>query len=624
MPYRIPVSQLITKTSEERRAFVVPRFLSQALKHFAPYRQLKRQNVRDTANREREKGGRGGVTGLKDLTMNVPAMVRSGDTVTLSCHYDLEGLPLYKIQWMLEEVEFYRNAPDQDPPYKTYDVDGVHVNVSKSNTHDVTLTNVSRKLTGEYKCEVSGGRPSYHTDIRKARMEVVGFREKRDSALSYHGKRNVPAGSFPCNGNPKVGALITHGLGPVSGQVHPLGLAAESRNCETCDDAPKTDPTIGIEKERIAVGELLRANCTTGNSRPASAITWKLNGDLVPRRWETSDASELSASEIIEMRLGETISLLRRDETFECRTDLDLEQMLPFLGTRDINATSLIEISILSMGKNRWKNIVTLGTIQWRRIAMAVKKEWCLKLYNKEHELHNEGWNDWITLKNAISSATSSEGQSLRENQSKHFQSFVESNCRMRGNSSEPRGSVPRAERTRPGFCPGGPTAGIFVLARRASPCDVDIPGGGGDALSRDHPTTNLAGDKVGPSEKGNGSDKAQALCIMFYEQRPRSPVSSRVRGLNAQTRLFPEIGNDSMVYRTRHLAIPQDDGSQVSKSTIEFKVTNDMFQNGRLHLRCTAFIADVYRKTADMEISEDAPRIASITGESPPRGHRE
>lgn len=46
-------------------------------------------------------------------------------------------------------------------------------------------------------------------------------------------------------------------------------------------DAPKTDPAIGNEKDRIAVGELLRANCTTGNSRPASAITWKLNGDLV-------------------------------------------------------------------------------------------------------------------------------------------------------------------------------------------------------------------------------------------------------------------------------------------------------------------------------------------------------
>ncbi|XP_076650410.1 uncharacterized protein LOC143357729 [Halictus rubicundus] len=241
----------------------------------------------------------GGATGLKDLTINVPGMVRSGDTVTLSCHYDLEGSSLYTIQWFLEEVEFYRYVPDRETPYNVYDVDGIHVNVSKSNTHDVTLVNVSRKLTGTYKCEVSAS-PSYHTLIKRAKMEVV--------------------------------------------------------------DAPKTDPTIDIEKERIAVGEIFRANCTTGNSRPASNITWKLNG---------------------------------------------------------------------------------------------------------------------------------------------------------------------------------------------------------------------------GP------------------------------------------IANESMLYRSRYLAIPQDDDSEVSKSTIEFKVTSDMFRNGRLHLRCTAAIADVYRKTADIEINEDAPRIASITGESPPRGHR-
>lgn len=86
----------------------------------------------------------------------------------------------------------------------------------------------------------------------------------------------------------------------------------------------------------------------------------------------------------------------------------------------------------------------------------------------------------------------------------------------------------------------------------------------------------------------------------------------------------FLQIANDSLVYRTRYFAIPQDDDSQVSKSTIDFKVTNDMFRNGRLMLQCTAFIADVYRESAEIEISEDAPRIASITGESPPRGHRE
>lgn len=46
-------------------------------------------------------------------------------------------------------------------------------------------------------------------------------------------------------------------------------------------DAPKTDPVIRTEKERIGVGETLRVNCTSGNSRPAPAVTWKLNGDSV-------------------------------------------------------------------------------------------------------------------------------------------------------------------------------------------------------------------------------------------------------------------------------------------------------------------------------------------------------
>ena len=60
-----------------------------------------------------------------------------------------------------------------------------------------------------------------------------------------------------------------------------LAVACAKRRNYYASDAPKTDPAIGIEKERIAVGELLRANCTTGNSSPASAITWKLNGNLV-------------------------------------------------------------------------------------------------------------------------------------------------------------------------------------------------------------------------------------------------------------------------------------------------------------------------------------------------------
>lgn len=50
----------------------------------------------------------------------------------------------------------------------------VYLQISKSNSHDVTLVDVSRKMTGMYKCEVMSGKPSYHAQIKKARMEVVG------------------------------------------------------------------------------------------------------------------------------------------------------------------------------------------------------------------------------------------------------------------------------------------------------------------------------------------------------------------------------------------------------------------------------------------------------------------
>ncbi|CAL1673545.1 unnamed protein product [Lasius platythorax] len=195
----------------------------------------------------------GGATGLKNLTISVPAMVRSGDTVTLSCHYDLEGSSLYTIQWFFNTVEFYSYIPERNPPLKTFDV-GIQVNDSESNTHDVTLMNVSRQLTGTYKCEVSAGSPSYHTLIERAKMEVV--------------------------------------------------------------DAPKTNPTIRSEKERIEVSEMLRVNCSSGNSRPAPVVTWKLNGDpiaedsthyRVQHYQVTHDNETQSTKSLIEFKVTESM-----------------------------------------------------------------------------------------------------------------------------------------------------------------------------------------------------------------------------------------------------------------------------------------------------------------------------
>ncbi|KYN11282.1 hypothetical protein ALC57_16572 [Trachymyrmex cornetzi] len=175
------------------------------------------------------------------------------------------------------------------------------LSVSKSNSHDVTLVNVSRELTGTYKCEVSAGSPSYHTGIERAKMEVVAV--PRDTletlALVVSTKHD----------------RVVVQVFPVCSVTPPAPLA-----CRQVSNAPKTGPAIRTEKERIAVGEMLRANCTSDKSRPAPDVTWKLNGETIPkdsglygkiRHFQTShDNVTQSITSLVEFRV--TNSMFRK------------------------------------------------------------------------------------------------------------------------------------------------------------------------------------------------------------------------------------------------------------------------------------------------------------------------
>lgn len=67
---------------------------------------------------------------LKDLRVKAPEVVKKGANVTLTCDYDLEGVPLYSIRWYRYEVEFYRYLPKESPPTKVFPVKHVEVDVS--------------------------------------------------------------------------------------------------------------------------------------------------------------------------------------------------------------------------------------------------------------------------------------------------------------------------------------------------------------------------------------------------------------------------------------------------------------------------------------------------------------
>lgn len=64
------------------------------------------------------------------MYIHVPEAVRTGESVTLSCEYDLESAALYIIKWFRNEEEFYRYVPRESPPSQIFPMTHLHVDVS--------------------------------------------------------------------------------------------------------------------------------------------------------------------------------------------------------------------------------------------------------------------------------------------------------------------------------------------------------------------------------------------------------------------------------------------------------------------------------------------------------------
>ena len=72
-----------------------------------------------------------GCDGLKDVRLLAPNYVRRGETLTLSCHYDMEQDTLYAVKWYRGNKEFYRYVPKEVPPTQVFPIYGINVDVRK-------------------------------------------------------------------------------------------------------------------------------------------------------------------------------------------------------------------------------------------------------------------------------------------------------------------------------------------------------------------------------------------------------------------------------------------------------------------------------------------------------------
>ncbi|XP_049818842.1 uncharacterized protein LOC109596567 isoform X2 [Aethina tumida] len=153
--------------------------------------------------------------GLKWVRVNVPQYRVPGETAMLQCDYDLGNDTLYAVKWYKEHEEFYRFVPKARPQANWYKVEGVHVDMSKSDSRKVVLHPVSWKTSGLFRCEVSAEAPSFASAQSEARMEVVSL--------------------------------------------------------------PQEDPVITGVLMQYQIGDVINLNCTSGKSHPASVLHWYIN-----------------------------------------------------------------------------------------------------------------------------------------------------------------------------------------------------------------------------------------------------------------------------------------------------------------------------------------------------------
>ncbi|XP_060517763.1 uncharacterized protein LOC132696769 isoform X2 [Cylas formicarius] len=157
---------------------------------------------------------------LKDVILDIePRVVEYGRESTLRCSYDLENALLYTVKWYRGQFEFYRYTPKEHPSTKPLDLDGLYIDEFGSNEHQVVLRNVSFNLSGNFSCEVTTEPPLFSVQADTKEMLVVVL--------------------------------------------------------------PKSSPSLSTDKSFYEAGDVLKANCSSPQSRPAATLTFILNNIVV-------------------------------------------------------------------------------------------------------------------------------------------------------------------------------------------------------------------------------------------------------------------------------------------------------------------------------------------------------
>ncbi|XP_076317512.1 uncharacterized protein LOC143229275 [Tachypleus tridentatus] len=126
------------------------------------------------------------VSAIHIVSLHFPDKVNSGQELQLRCDYNLDGENLYSVKWYRDDMEFFRYVPMDNPVKQIFSLDGIEVDIERSNKDIVVLTKVTPVTQGIFRCEVSADAPSFQTVSAEKVMTILvnsaSMTKKLDSA----------------------------------------------------------------------------------------------------------------------------------------------------------------------------------------------------------------------------------------------------------------------------------------------------------------------------------------------------------------------------------------------------------------------------------------------------------
>ncbi|KAH0808068.1 hypothetical protein GEV33_014723 [Tenebrio molitor] len=286
------------------------------------------------------------VFALKDVVLTIrPQTVEKSRHATLICSYDLEGASLYYVKWYRGTYEFYRYTPSEKPTTKLFPFKAINVDMNRSNSTQVVLTDIDFQLSGNFSCEVTTAEEPASTQtavksmlvVPPAKMEIklkisleIKYRVLWPKRLARHfafGRSRVltpvapdqvyqplstpylPSAPIPTVPIPNLALESlsdSSGLksGAYSGRLIFLCRIYEHSGASLINNSiklPQYPPTISVGREPLDYGDVLRANCSSPPARPPAWLKFMLNNSTVsftprmlPRQVQEAHWSDLS------------------------------------------------------------------------------------------------------------------------------------------------------------------------------------------------------------------------------------------------------------------------------------------------------------------------------------------